>query len=235
MLRTSLFFDPFATSKLITASALSLFSSLSYAHKVFKQIQHPNLYTWNTLIRAYASSSDPTQSLLIFLEMLYSCPAVSKQILLSCCHQGSFSAQSIEWSRKDVYVWSAMIAGLAMHGCGRAALDLFSRMLEDDVIPNGVTFTNVLCACSHAGLVNEGKYIFNQMESLYGVVAWSKALCMHGDILGTCRLHGSVELAEQACNSLLELDPGNHGAYVLLSICMPKLGNGTVFHILENL
>ncbi|KAJ7974931.1 Pentatricopeptide repeat-containing protein [Quillaja saponaria] len=530
MLRTSLFFDPFATSKLITASALSLFSSLSYAHKVFKQIQHPNLYTWNTLIRAYASSSDPTQSLLIFLEMLYSCPefpnkfsypfvikaaSVLKALkfgrvlhgmaikaslgsdlfilnslvhfygsckdldlahrvftkiqrkdvvswnslinaftqggspegalhlfkemevnnvkpnnitmvgVLSACTKmldlefgswicsyikrndlsvdltlnnamldmyikcgriedakkifnempekdivswttmidgyaklGSYDQarlvfcamphqETAAWNalisayeqngkpkealslfhelqhstiakpnevtlvcalsacaqlgamdlggwihvytkkhgiklnchlttslidmyakcgdldkalevfysveQKDVYVWSAMIAGLAMHGCGRAALDLFSRMLEDDVIPNGVTFTNVLCACSHAGLVNEGKYIFNQMESLYGVVPGVKHYaCMvdilgraglldeavaliekmpilpsasvWGALLGACRLHGSVELAEQACNSLLELDPGNHGAYVLLSNMYAKAG-----------
>ncbi|GMY10614.1 pentatricopeptide repeat-containing protein At2g29760, chloroplastic-like [Fagus crenata] len=37
--------------------------------------------------------------------------------------------------RKDVFVWSAMIAGLAMHGHGRAAIDLFSKVLEAKVKP----------------------------------------------------------------------------------------------------
>ncbi|XVF68962.1 hypothetical protein PTKIN_Ptkin11bG0042900 [Pterospermum kingtungense] len=37
---------------------------------------------------------------------------------------------------------------------------------------------------------------------------------MRGSLLGTCQICGNVELAEQACSRLLELDPGNHGAYI---------------------
>jgi pentatricopeptide repeat protein len=40
---------------------------------VFDQIPQPNLYTWNIIIHAYASSHNPTQSLLIFLQMLHQC------------------------------------------------------------------------------------------------------------------------------------------------------------------
>ncbi|XP_030967844.1 pentatricopeptide repeat-containing protein At2g29760, chloroplastic-like [Quercus lobata] len=155
--------------------------------------------------------------------------------------------------RKDVFVWSATIAGLAMHGHGRAALDLFSKMLEAKVKPNAVTFTNLLCACSHRGLVNEGQRLFYQMEPVYGVVPGEKHYaCMvdilgrsgllqeavkliekmpilptasvWGALLGACRLHGNIELAEQACSHLLELDPRNHGAYVLLSNIYAKTG-----------
>lgn len=155
--------------------------------------------------------------------------------------------------RKDVFVWSAMIAGLAMHGRGRAAIDLFSKMLEAKVKPNAVTFTNILCACSHTGLVDEGRNLFHQMEPIYGVVRGVKHYACMVDILGrsghleeamafiekmpmapstsvwgallaSCRLHGNVELAEQACSQLLELDPRNHGAYVLLSNIYAKTG-----------
>lgn len=155
--------------------------------------------------------------------------------------------------RKDVFVWSAMIAGLAMHGCGKAAIDLFYEMLEAKVKPNAVTFTNILCACSHTGLVDEGRNLFHQMEPVYGVVPGVKHYACMVDILGrsghleeamefiekmpiapsasvwgallaSCRLHGDVELAEQACSQLLELDPRNHGAYVLLSNIYAKTG-----------
>ncbi|KAM0996009.1 hypothetical protein ACFX13_006123 [Malus domestica] len=44
-----------------------------YACQVFDQIPQPNLYSWNTLILAYASSTDPTESILVLLEMLYCC------------------------------------------------------------------------------------------------------------------------------------------------------------------
>lgn len=155
--------------------------------------------------------------------------------------------------RKDVFVWSAMIAGLAMHGRGKAAIDMFSKMLEAKVKPNAVTFTNVLCACSHAGLVNEGQTFFYQMEPVYGVVPGEKhyasmvdilgrsgrleeavelikkmptvpSASVWGALLGACRLYGNVELAEEACSRLLELDPRNHGAYVLLSNIYAKTG-----------
>lgn len=148
--------------------------------------------------------------------------------------------------RRDVFVWSAMIAGLAMHGRGRAAIDLFLNMQVAKVKPNSVTFTNVLCACSHTGLVDEGRVFFNQMEPVYGVVPGITHYACMVDILGRaglvveaaeliekmpivpnasvwkallagCRIYGNVELAEKACSRLLEIDPNNHGAYVLLS------------------
>jgi pentatricopeptide repeat protein len=155
--------------------------------------------------------------------------------------------------RRDVFVWSAMIAGLAMHGHGRAAIDLFSKMQETKVKPNAVTFTNLLCACSHSGLVDEGRLFFNQMRPVYGVVPGSKhyacmvdilgrAGCLEeaveliekmpivpsasvwGALLGACRIYGNVELAEMACSRLLETDSNNHGAYVLLSNIYAKAG-----------
>uniref|UniRef100_A0A6N2LCP2 CBM20 domain-containing protein n=1 Tax=Salix viminalis TaxID=40686 RepID=A0A6N2LCP2_SALVM len=155
--------------------------------------------------------------------------------------------------RRDVFVWSATIAGLAMHGHGRAAIDLFSKMQEAKVKPNAVTFTNLLCACSHSGLVDEGRLFFNQMKPVYGVVPGSKHYaCMvdilgragyleeaveliekmpiipsasvWGALLGACRIYGNVELAEMACSRLLETDSNNHGAYVLLSNIYAKAG-----------
>ncbi|KAK3035430.1 hypothetical protein RJ639_032855 [Escallonia herrerae] len=71
MLRTGLFSDPFSASKLISAVALSSSPNLNYARQLFDEIPHRNLYTWNALIRAYASSREPHQSLLIFIRMLY--------------------------------------------------------------------------------------------------------------------------------------------------------------------
>ncbi|XP_078428707.1 pentatricopeptide repeat-containing protein At1g33350-like [Wolffia australiana] len=68
-----------------------------------------------------------------------------------------------EMPEKKVMTWSAMICGLAMHGHGHAAMDLFKEMKEKKVRPNEITFTGVLNACCHAGLVEEGKKSFNVM------------------------------------------------------------------------
>ncbi|XWS53011.1 hypothetical protein CRYUN_Cryun11dG0121200 [Craigia yunnanensis] len=74
MLRTGLFFNPYSSSKLFAACALFPFSSLDYARKVFDHIPKPNLYTWNTLIRVYASSPEPLQGVLIFLRKVHESP-----------------------------------------------------------------------------------------------------------------------------------------------------------------
>ena len=66
---------------------------------------------------------------------------------------------------RSVVSWSAMIAGLAAHGEGEKALRLFSEMVRDGVRPNGVTFIGLLQACSHMGLVEQGREFF-------AIMAW---------------------------------------------------------------
>ncbi|WCJ22220.1 Pentatricopeptide repeat (PPR) superfamily protein [Euphorbia peplus] len=68
-------------------------------------------------------------------------------------------------SDKDVVTWTAMISGLAMHGYGEEALQLFSEMTNHGLTPNAVTILGVLCACVHGGLVNEGKEYFTRMKA----------------------------------------------------------------------
>ncbi|XAR58430.1 hypothetical protein NMG60_11013815 [Bertholletia excelsa] len=72
---------------------------------------------------------------------------------------------------KDVMAWSAMISGLAMHGCSKECLDLFSEMTDHEmkVKPNAVTFLGVLCGCVHGGLVSVGESYFNRMSSEFGI------------------------------------------------------------------
>ncbi|XP_004298471.1 PREDICTED: pentatricopeptide repeat-containing protein At2g01510, mitochondrial-like [Fragaria vesca subsp. vesca] len=68
-----------------------------------------------------------------------------------------------DMSRRNVISWSTMVLGYAMNGESRKALDMFSRMQERGVAPNHVTYLGVLSACSHAGLVNEGRAYFKRM------------------------------------------------------------------------
>ncbi|KAK8950377.1 Pentatricopeptide repeat-containing protein [Platanthera guangdongensis] len=113
---------------------------------------------------------------------------------------------------RDVFVWSVMIAGLGMYGRGKEALNLFPEMREAKVKPNHVTFTNILCACSHAGLIKEGSMPEPPPSSVWGA------------LLGACAVHGDVELGELAGEKLLRLEPRNDGTYVLLSNLYARAG-----------
>ncbi|XVF56128.1 hypothetical protein PTKIN_Ptkin06aG0092100 [Pterospermum kingtungense] len=67
---------------------------------------------------------------------------------------------------KDQKAWSSMIVGYAINGLAEEALEAFSQMQESEVKPSHVTFLGVLAACSHSGLVSEGrKYWSSMIES----------------------------------------------------------------------
>ncbi|XP_058092113.1 putative pentatricopeptide repeat-containing protein At5g40405 [Magnolia sinica] len=70
---------------------------------------------------------------------------------------------------KDVFVWSTMIGGYAIHGYGEKALQVFADMISANVRPTCVTFTSMLYACSHSGLIDEGCRCFDSMRSEYGI------------------------------------------------------------------
>ncbi|XP_077230689.1 pentatricopeptide repeat-containing protein At3g62890-like [Tasmannia lanceolata] len=146
---------------------------------------------------------------------------------------------------RSVVSWNSMISGLAMHGYGEDAVSLFEEMEREGVEPNDITFIGVLSACTHAGLIDEGRRYFSRMVEHgitpkvehYGCVVdlLGRGGCVieaheliknmpippdagiWGALLGACRTHGNLELAEQAVIRLLELEPWNAGNYVLLS------------------
>ncbi|KAF3447596.1 hypothetical protein FNV43_RR12783 [Rhamnella rubrinervis] len=148
--------------------------------------------------------------------------------------------------QKDVYSFTAIIVGLAMHGEAKRALEIFSEMPKMGIKPDEVTFIGVLTACSHAGLVVEGKNFFRDMECVYSLRPQTEHYgCMvdlfgragfideaekfiknmpiepdasvWGALLGACKIHGKVELGEGVMKKLLKVEPDRDGAYVLMS------------------
>jgi pentatricopeptide repeat protein len=63
--------------------------------------------------------------------------------------------------------WTAMISGMAMHLRDDEAIRLFEEMRRRGVRPNEKTFTAVLTACGHAGLVEQGRLFFKLMVEEY--------------------------------------------------------------------
>ncbi|XP_020257605.1 putative pentatricopeptide repeat-containing protein At5g59200, chloroplastic isoform X1 [Asparagus officinalis] len=72
-------------------------------------------------------------------------------------------------TQKDTICYNVMIFGVAMHGDGRGALDLFATMQKEGFKPDSSTFLAILTACSHSGLVQEGLNLFNNMRTLYNI------------------------------------------------------------------
>ncbi|XP_024033077.1 pentatricopeptide repeat-containing protein At1g62260, mitochondrial [Morus notabilis] len=150
-----------------------------------------------------------------------------------------------EMKLRDVISWNAMIGGYASHGFAAEALELFALMKHLKVQPTHITFIAVLNACSHAGLVEEGRRQFDSMIGEFGIepriehyASLADILGRHGQLhevmdlikrmplepdkavwgalLGGCRMHNNVELAQIAAQALMRIEPGSSAPYVLL-------------------
>ncbi|KAH7284514.1 hypothetical protein KP509_34G057600 [Ceratopteris richardii] len=71
---------------------------------------------------------------------------------------------------RNVVSWSTLIAGYAQEGQGHEALQCFVHMQDEDILPNSITISNVIGACSHAGLIDEGKLCYLSMHTTCGIV-----------------------------------------------------------------
>ncbi|XP_058105833.1 pentatricopeptide repeat-containing protein At2g29760, chloroplastic-like [Magnolia sinica] len=148
--------------------------------------------------------------------------------------------------KKDIVSWDVMIEGLAMHGQGKEALELFVKMRRAGVKPDEITLIGMLNACSHAGLVDEGLMYFRRMSHEFGIEPnlehyacvvdllgrvgrVNEALeiikrmpiapdgVVWGALLSACRTHNNAPLAESVVKHIIEMDPMNSGSYILLS------------------
>lgn len=147
---------------------------------------------------------------------------------------------------KDIILWTAMINAYGMHGHGKKAINLFNRMEDERLIPDHIAFLALLYACSHSGLIGEGKRCFDIMLKEYHLEPWPEHCACLIDLLGranhleeaykfvnsmqcevtaevwcallrACQVHSNKEIGDIAARKLLELDSCNPGNYVLIS------------------
>lgn len=104
-----------------------------------------------------------------------------------------------EMKEKDVISWTSLISGVAMHGYAEEALEYFYVMVKNGIVPRDITFTAVLKAYSHGGLVEKGQEIFESMKRDYRLEPRLEHYGCMVDLLGRA---GKLEEAE---NFILEM------------------------------
>lgn len=148
--------------------------------------------------------------------------------------------------RQDAVSWTAMVSGYAQHGCGWKAIQLLEQIEQDNAELDEITFIGALSACSYGGLVDEGLSCFHIMHEICGIMPGSQHFACLVDLLGragrldhavgllkripcqpasvvwtallgSCKLHGELEMAKFSVECISGLEPGNAVAHVLLS------------------
>uniref|UniRef100_A0A0E0LDG5 Uncharacterized protein n=1 Tax=Oryza punctata TaxID=4537 RepID=A0A0E0LDG5_ORYPU len=146
---------------------------------------------------------------------------------------------------RNTITWNAMIGGFAQNGHGEQAINLFKRMVREGPRPDYISFIGVLFACSHTGMVEQGRNYFNSMCEDYGIAPGIEHYnCMvdllsrvelleeaedlinkspfrndsslWAAILGASATHSNPDVAERVAKKMMELEPQYHLSYILL-------------------
>ncbi|KAL8109472.1 pentatricopeptide repeat-containing protein At1g14470 [Apium graveolens] len=146
-----------------------------------------------------------------------------------------------EMKTRDLVSYNTLITGYAAYGHGDNAVNLIYMMKAEGIKPDRISYIGALTACSHAGLLEDGRKVFESIKApdvdhfacmidllgRVGKLDEAKELLdkmpmephagVYGSLLSASRVHKRLDLGEFAANRLFELEPENSGNYVLLS------------------
>ncbi|WCJ38466.1 Tetratricopeptide repeat (TPR)-like superfamily protein [Euphorbia peplus] len=153
----------------------------------------------------------------------------------------------------NVFCFTLIISGFSRSGLGRECLNMLQVMIQKGLKPDKVTFLCVLNGCSHSGLVEEGRHVFNSMKSLHGVSPEREHFSCMVDMLGraglldeaemllqqapekgdsimwssllrSCRVHHNEIVGRRAAKALLDLDPEDAAVHLQVSNFYSTIG-----------
>ncbi|KAK8953513.1 Pentatricopeptide repeat-containing protein [Platanthera guangdongensis] len=185
----------------------------------------------------------------IYRNLLMKDSATMNSIIIAYAKCGRLDISETIFSsigKETLSPWNAMMSAYGIHGNAEEVLKMFYEMQRKNISPDAMTFTSVLSACSHCGLVEEGLQIFKVLNTKHhvspsdehyncmvdllgraGQLDQAFDLVKHSPLkdeisalcalLGACKIHNNMELGEVIGERLLELDPHNPGIYSLVS------------------
>uniref|UniRef100_A0A7N0VCU8 PROP1-like PPR domain-containing protein n=1 Tax=Kalanchoe fedtschenkoi TaxID=63787 RepID=A0A7N0VCU8_KALFE len=154
---------------------------------------------------------------------------------------------------RSLVSWNSITVGFAVNGHASEALRFFDLMQKEGFEPDEVSLTGALTACSHAGFVDKGIQLYQNMKKIhkitpriehYGCIVdlYSRAGRLEealdiienmpmkpnevvlGSLLAACRTREDLKLAERVQKHLVKLDPSTDSNYVLLSNIYAAVG-----------
>ncbi|XP_015574459.1 pentatricopeptide repeat-containing protein At1g31920 [Ricinus communis] len=170
ILKWGFFSNPFCASNLVATCALSHWGSMDYACSIFRQIDQPGSFEYNTMIKGYVSDFKMENALLLYYEMLekevqsdnFTYPALIKACAWLRAIDESMQIHGHIFKlgfEEDLYVQNSLIN---MYGkCGKIELscDVFKQIEHKDI----ASWSSIIAAHSSLGLWSECVQFFEEM------------------------------------------------------------------------
>ena len=245
--------DIVAWSAMITAyvnhdqgqEAISLF------HEMWRERPEPDDVTLLCTLKACANVGCVSHGMFIYTEItkwfqldVYIGSAII-DMYAKCSHMEDAQKVFDGLNGDDVAAWNALIGVFYQHGHIEDVISILKHMQMEGVDPDEVTFFNVLSACSHCGLLDEGfQYFFmyysynvmpciehfncligllgragrlDEAEEIIHNMPFAKTASSWMGLLACCNMHLDGIRGKQLADVVFQLEPDNAASYVTLA------------------
>lgn len=174
--------DSFAASRILAFCASPL-GNMDYAYLVFLQMQNPNLFSWNTVIRGFSQSSNPQIALSLFIDMLVSSqvepqrltyPSIFKAYSqLGLAYDGAqLHGRIIKLGLQfDPFIRNTILYMYATGGFLSEARRIFNQEMEFDV----VSWNSMILGLAKCGEIDESRKLFDKMP-VKNSISWNSMI-----------------------------------------------------------
>ncbi|XP_004506592.1 pentatricopeptide repeat-containing protein At5g48910 [Cicer arietinum] len=199
-IKTNQTHDPTVSTELLKLSSTSAFRDPIYALSLFDQMPQPNVFAWNTVIRAFSDSSNADKALLLFCRMLFDGFVEPNSFTFPSVLKACSVVDGLKEGKQihclvvkfgfvdDEFIISNLIRMYVMCGSIENASVLFHRNVDFVSSRNGVIVRDkrrqegnvVLCNVMIDGYVRNGKLdvargMFDKMHQR-SVVSWNSMI-----------------------------------------------------------
>ncbi|CAL5021479.1 unnamed protein product [Urochloa decumbens] len=190
VLRRSIGTDPF--NIFIYNALLDMYckcGDMLAAMALFRQMPERDYISWNSMVTGFSHNGLGKQSLAMFEEML------------------------VAGVRPTHVTFLAVLTACSHSGLVSEGHLILESMEDHGLEPRAEHYAAYIDALGRNCQLEEATEFIKDLPSRIGpgtAGSW-------GALLGACRLHGNIELAEEVAEFLFRLEPGNSGRYVMLS------------------
>ncbi|KAF8395269.1 hypothetical protein HHK36_019211 [Tetracentron sinense] len=170
---TGLHHQIFSLSRLVSFLALSGFrDGLDHSRLLFSQIDHPNLFIWNTMIRGYSRSESPHEAIVLYKSMMakgiVSPNNFTYPFLLNSCSRLSSGDPGREIHchimkngfESDLFIRNSLIHFYSSFGSLEHARNIFDGSLIRDL----VSFNTLINGLARGGRPADALFLFGEMR-----------------------------------------------------------------------
>ncbi|CAN6457753.1 unnamed protein product [Victoria cruziana] len=201
--------DHFAMSRVLYFCAITS-PNIDFACLVFSQVESPNSFCWNTMIRGFVSSDQPVMALSLYSRMLRDDMLPDKYtypFLFKAC--GSLAGNGLVLGRSlhchvlelgytlDVYVLTGIVHMYGLFGCPGEATKVFVNMPQRDV----ASWTSLITCYAANDCSEDGLSAFNLMREDNVKPNTATLVC----VMGCCAQLGALDQAQCLHSFLVKL------------------------------